>query len=118
MTVAQQPAHHHVTPLEALRVAKGWTIAELARRAGVSRFVIQNIEGRTAVRFRTNRQCGMALAVALGVPMSDILDEKFDVSDKGTPGDKPHGQPRRSTLAVAICIICHLELPASGACCD
>jgi transcriptional regulator with XRE-family HTH domain len=66
--------------LRALRVARGWTIMELARRSGVDDSIIGRWE-------RGKRQplvaSALAVARALGVPLEEILPASVAVGADG-----------------------------------
>lgn len=84
------------TAVERLRVAKGWTRAELADAAGVSRPSVWGWEtGRTAPRQDAIRR----LAAALGCSASELRSNTMEGEDEPErdllqeEGHEPHGTP-------------------------
>jgi transcriptional regulator with XRE-family HTH domain len=61
-----------------LRMKRGWSLEELAEAAGLSRDAVVRIEqGSRNPRLGTAEQ----LAVALGVALADVIDERRDEDD-------------------------------------
>jgi len=55
------------------RNGKGWSLADLARESGLSKAYISDLENATAGK--PNIQYIYAVAVALGVTLSELLEE-------------------------------------------
>ena len=62
-----------------LRKARGWTISELARRAGCARPFLSRIEAGNANPTQTILE---KIAGALGVPVSQLFDEPSSSAKK------------------------------------
>jgi len=69
-----------MTPLRTLRLERGWTQKELARRAGMCKQQIQRYESYVDLSCGTHRNLA-AIAEALGVAVDDLLPPKSDEHD-------------------------------------
>jgi len=77
--------------LQAARLAAGLTLADLARRAGVTPDLIRKLEGGQALEPKLGTACRLALA--LEVPLLDLCPP-VDL----TPAEpaRPRGRPRKT----------------------
>lgn len=60
--------------LTELRVARGWSQAELASRAGVGESTIEEVESATVADLRIDTLTD--LAIGLGVPVASLLEPR------------------------------------------
>lgn len=77
---ARRPARlQEVTALRALRRARGLTVLELARRAGVNPTTVCRLEerGETANPQRAQAKTAAKLARALGVGVAELAGERY-----------------------------------------
>lgn len=75
--------------IEELRLKRGWNAAQLARRAGLSRFYLSNIERGVRLGSPDAR---LKIATALGVPVGDITREE-------TPEEAKRRRPKKDDPA-------------------
>lgn len=83
-------------PLKEIRLAKGWSLGELARRVGLTRGGIARIEARAHTRPAT----ALRIAGALGVPPYVLFPRMFTEAgcrwSEHAGSDKRPGAPRRN----------------------
>jgi putative transcriptional regulator len=66
--------------LKALRVAKGWSQGELARRTGVTRQTINAVEGD---KYDPSLPLAMRCARLLGVPVETLFTDIWEPEEEG-----------------------------------
>ena len=104
--------------LKELRARKGWSQAELARRAGVSQSMIAKIEVYSRSRERIKLQTATLVAKALGVNVEDI-NWRHDLSlviYGFEPGEGCGAHVPLETSRSTCCTMCFTELPGTGTC--
>jgi len=69
-----------MTPLRTLRLERGWTQKELARRAGMCKQQVQRYESYVDLSCSAHKNLA-AIAEALGVAVDDLLPPKSDKHD-------------------------------------
>lgn len=104
--------------LKALRVQRGWSQAELARRAGLSQATVAKIEVHCNYKKPIKLQTAILVSRALGLDVNDVNWQcELSLTACGFEPGEAQG-PRKSSEALrpACCATCFTALPGTGKC--